>query len=459
MAMSVPVFEDPGAITIQRADYFENYAGRFLSVEAFSALHTLTTGPTMAMAWRTETGSYGSATTMGKFNDTMNSANTYMYHRTLVRIGTAASISDPNRPIPAFVRVADAVGNLQERSVSEWTGQGLPPRVDEYQFAFPFTMEGGYKDPVQVYEKINDLADEFGPDRLAALRWLGDQPSITAVEDLLAILRKRPESAQIQQEQALALRESLPDAQQLEVAESLFDLGWLLQDIGDYPQAESHLRRAIEIQRRHPPAALDLASSLIVLGWTFMDQHNPQAAEWEWGSSEVIRWKAKDGLEIEGILVKPLNYQAGQRYPLMVHVHGGPEAADMNGFHFTYSDWAYLMSARGYAVLLPNYRGSIGRGVKYALGDQGDMGGKEFQDIMDGIDHLIEKGIVDGNRLGIGGWSYGGYMTAYALTHSKTFKIGISGAPVQIGEIMILFIQNVLWDYLKITWKVTVKGL
>ncbi|MEW6732025.1 MAG: S9 family peptidase [Acidobacteriota bacterium] len=157
---------------------------------------------------------------------------------------------------------------------------------------------------------------------------------------------------------------------------------------------------------------------------------NPNSEEWEWGSTEVVRWKARDGLEIEGILVKPLNYQTGQRYPLLVHVHGGPEAAELNGFHLGYSDWGYLMSARGYAVLMPNYRGSIGRGVSFGMADQGDMGGKEFTDIMDGIDMLIQRGIVDGNRMGISGWSYGGYMTAWAVTQTDRFKLGIMGAGI-----------------------------
>jgi hypothetical protein len=156
-SLSSPVFEDPGAITIQRADYFENYAGRFLSVEAFSALHTVSSGPAISMAWRTENEDYGSATTMSKLND----AGVYQYHRTLIRVGTADSNSDPNRPIPATVRVADATGNVQVRAVREWQGEDLPPRADDYQFAFPFTMEGGYKDPVQVYDKAQELADEF----------------------------------------------------------------------------------------------------------------------------------------------------------------------------------------------------------------------------------------------------------------------------------------------------------
>jgi dipeptidyl aminopeptidase/acylaminoacyl peptidase len=157
---------------------------------------------------------------------------------------------------------------------------------------------------------------------------------------------------------------------------------------------------------------------------------NPQSEEWEWGSAEPVRWKAADGLEIEGILVKPLNYENGKRYPLLVQVHGGPEGAELDGFHLNYVDFAYLMSARGYAVLLPNYRGSIGRGVAYAMADQGDMGGKEFTDIMSGIDALIERGIVDGDKLGISGWSYGGYMTAWAVTQTPRFKVGIMGAGI-----------------------------
>ncbi|MBL8149710.1 MAG: S9 family peptidase [Blastocatellia bacterium] len=157
---------------------------------------------------------------------------------------------------------------------------------------------------------------------------------------------------------------------------------------------------------------------------------NPQSEQWEWGSSEVIKWKASDGLEIEGILVKPLNYEAGKRYPLITIVHGGPEAADTNGFLFGVSRGAFLLSARGYAVLMPNYRGSIGRGVAYAMADQGDMGGKEFTDIMAGIDDLIKRGLVDENRLAICGWSYGGYMTAWAVTQTNRFRAGIMGAGI-----------------------------
>ncbi len=157
---------------------------------------------------------------------------------------------------------------------------------------------------------------------------------------------------------------------------------------------------------------------------------NPQAEEWQYGESERVVWKARDGLEIEGVLIKPLGYKPGTRYPLIVNVHGGPEAADLMGFNFGVSTFGFMMSARGYAVLMPNYRGSLGRGVKFNLADQGDMGGKEFTDILDGVDHLVKIGLADPERLGIGGWSYGGYMTAWAVTQTDRFKAGVMGAGI-----------------------------
>jgi dipeptidyl aminopeptidase/acylaminoacyl peptidase len=163
---------------------------------------------------------------------------------------------------------------------------------------------------------------------------------------------------------------------------------------------------------------------------TGLTELNRQAAELQFGETEVVRWKAEDDLEIEGVLVKPLGYEPGKSYPLIVQVHGGPESAELNGFHGSYSDWAFLLSAGGYAVLLPNYRGSIGRGSAFARADQGDMGGKEFRDIMAGVDAMIQRGIADGQRLGIGGWSYGGYMSAWAVTQTDRFDAAVMGAGI-----------------------------
>ena len=149
------------------------------------------------------------------------------------------------------------------------------------------------------------------------------------------------------------------------------------------------------------------------------------------GPTEVIRWKSKDGLEVEGLLTYPANYEKGQRYPLLVNVHGGP----MGVFTQTFvaSPGLYPMatfSGRGYAVLRPNPRGSSGYGKKFRYANYNDWGGGDFQDIMTGVDHVIKLGVADENRMGIMGWSYGGFMTSWTITQTKRFKAASVGAGV-----------------------------
>jgi dipeptidyl aminopeptidase/acylaminoacyl peptidase len=151
---------------------------------------------------------------------------------------------------------------------------------------------------------------------------------------------------------------------------------------------------------------------------------NPAFERLRYGGTEEVDWKARDGWDITGILVKPVEYHKGNRYPMIVQVHGGPESADLDGFQIT---WAQLFSASGYAVFLPNYRGSIGRGVQYTIANHGDRGGKDFLDILDGVDALVSRGIADPKRLGIGGWSYGGFMSSWAVTQTTRFKASVVG--------------------------------
>lgn len=154
---------------------------------------------------------------------------------------------------------------------------------------------------------------------------------------------------------------------------------------------------------------------------------NPNLAGYTLGKRKVIAWLAEDGKRIEGLLTYPPDYEAGKKYPLITNPHGGPEGADRDGW-----DWiAQIFAARGYVVLQPNYRGSAGRGVAWAKGDHHDLGGKEFTDVLSGIDKLIEDGLVDPERVGIGGWSYGGYFTALGATHhSHRFKAAVMGAGI-----------------------------
>ncbi len=166
--------------------------------------------------------------------------------------------------------------------------------------------------------------------------------------------------------------------------------------------------------------------------------HNPILKQMAFGKQETIHWKGPDNLTIYGVLVYPVGYQSGKQYPLQVQVHGGPESATLDGWNTYYSSWVQMLAQRGFFVLLPNYRGSIGRGVAYSMADHWDMMGKEFLDILAGIDTLIARGMVDSNKVAIGGGSYGGYTSAWAATRfSKRFKAAIvfAGISNQISKI------------------------
>ncbi|MCL7961099.1 MAG: S9 family peptidase [marine benthic group bacterium] len=152
---------------------------------------------------------------------------------------------------------------------------------------------------------------------------------------------------------------------------------------------------------------------------------NPWLADMRLAPQEVIRWSARDGLELEGILIRPLAEVSDRTYPLIVHVHGGPEAHNRNGWLTSYSRPGQVAAARGIAVLYPNYRASTGRGVEFSMLDHADMGGREFDDVVDGVDHLIAAGLVDSARVGVTGGSYGGYATAWLSTYySDRFAVG-----------------------------------
>ncbi len=153
---------------------------------------------------------------------------------------------------------------------------------------------------------------------------------------------------------------------------------------------------------------------------------NPGLENIRLARQEVIRHKARDGLELEGILIRPLDEVAGQRYPLILSVHGGPESHVSDGWLTAYNLPGQVAAARGFAVFYPNYRGSTGRGVAFSKLGQGDAAGKEFDDLVDAVDHLITTGLVDRAKVGITGGSYGGYATAWCSTrHTERFAAGV----------------------------------
>lgn len=166
---------------------------------------------------------------------------------------------------------------------------------------------------------------------------------------------------------------------------------------------------------------------------------NPWLADVRLARQEVIRYAARDGLEIEGILMYPLDYTEGTRYPLIVQVHGGPESHYSNGWLSFYHTPGQVAAARGFAVFYPNYRASTGRGVEFSMLDHLDPAGKEFDDYVDGVDYLVEAGLVDAGRVGITGGSYGGYATAWGATYyserfaAAVMSVGISDATMMMA--------------------------
>jgi dipeptidyl aminopeptidase/acylaminoacyl peptidase len=153
---------------------------------------------------------------------------------------------------------------------------------------------------------------------------------------------------------------------------------------------------------------------------------NPWLREQRLALQEAVRFKARDGLELEAVLIRPLNEVTGRRYPLIVNVHGGPEACQQNGWLTGYSNPGQMAAARGIAVVHVNYRGSTGRGVAFSKLSQGDPAGKEFDDLVDAVDHLVAAGLVDKAKVAVTGGSYGGYATAWCSTrYSDRFAVGV----------------------------------
>ncbi len=157
--------------------------------------------------------------------------------------------------------------------------------------------------------------------------------------------------------------------------------------------------------------------------------HNSWLADRELGEQSSITWSGADDLEIEGILVKPVGFREGVRYPLAILPHGGPEGISMNGWNTRALYPVQVLANEGYVVFKPNYRGSGGRGTAFASANHRDLGGKEFDDVLLGIDHLENLGLIDSDKVGISGTSYGGYFSAWAATrYSDRFAAGITFA-------------------------------
>jgi dipeptidyl aminopeptidase/acylaminoacyl peptidase len=188
--------------------------------------------------------------------------------------------------------------------------------------------------------------------------------------------------------------------------------------------------RALVIRYSDGSSPLDLytADSIATIAdrakWTRLTDANPQVKRFALGETAAVKWKSTDGTMVEGVLTKPVNYKAGEKYPLVVMIHGGPAAADTLSF----SANPQVYAGAGYAVLRPNYRGSTNYGEKFRMQISGDYFRQAYDDIMTGVDHLINTGLVDGSKMGVMGWSAGGHWSNWILTHTDRFKAISSGA-------------------------------
>jgi len=153
-------------------------------------------------------------------------------------------------------------------------------------------------------------------------------------------------------------------------------------------------------------------------------QNDALIAELELGETEEVSFKSKDGTEVHGLLTYPVGYVKGTKVPLLLRIHGGPNGQDQHSL----SSERQFFAANGYAVLAVNYRGSSGRGRDYSRSIFADWGNYEVQDLLAGVDHVIKMGVADPDRLGVGGWSYGGILTDYLIATDNRFKGATSGA-------------------------------
>lgn len=191
---------------------------------------------------------------------------------------------------------------------------------------------------------------------------------------------------------------------------------------------------------------------------TRLTDSNPWIHQVDKPKTEVVSYKARDGLTLEGILVYPTQYRKGKRYPLILVIHGGPESLIRYGWNNRYANPAWYWAEQGYAVFFPNYRGSTGRGVEFSKLSQNDYAGKEFDDIVDAKEHFVRTGLADKERIGITGGSYGGYASAWGATKqtehfaASVMFVGVSDLISKFGttdipnEMFLVHARSNPWD-------------
>jgi dipeptidyl aminopeptidase/acylaminoacyl peptidase len=322
---------------------------------------------------------------------------------------------DPDRDDNYDIYVIDAKSGAEARQLTTYAGADCNPdwasppawSPDGRQIAY---VRGG--DPKLIYYAVYQLAVisvAGGEPRLLAPaldrnmtnpQWSDDGSRIYfLLEDDRAIHLARVSSSGGQVERALGGRREVSD----------FDLG-----AGD--------KLAVLSSSPHQPAEV---FALDAKGPRQLSHQNTELmSRLKLGAVEEISFKSKDGTAINGFLVKPPDYQPGKKYPVILRIHGGPVWQFYNNFSF---DWQ-VYAARGYAVVAANPRGSSGRGESFSKAIYADWGNRDVEDVLAAVDYAMAQGIADADRLGVGGWSYGGILTNYVIARDPRFKAATSGA-------------------------------
>ena len=198
---------------------------------------------------------------------------------------------------------------------------------------------------------------------------------------------------------------------------------------------------AVLLSNPHLPSEVFLLSKGNLKQKTFTNQKLLEKLQL--GDVVEVSFNSKDGTEIEGFIIKPPDFTEGKRYPAILNIHGGPQSQ----YDFSFQFEAQLYAANGYLVVHPNPRGSTGYGQEFCLGIWQDWGGPDYDDVMAAVDDAIERGWADPDRLGVGGWSYGGILTNHVITKTDRFKAAITGASE------VLYVANYGHDMYQRWWE------
>jgi dipeptidyl aminopeptidase/acylaminoacyl peptidase len=186
----------------------------------------------------------------------------------------------------------------------------------------------------------------------------------------------------------------------------------------------------IAVAREDPTHARDIWTWSERDGWAQRTRLHPALESIQFGATTDRYWQSPGGETVQGLLICPADSSKKPPFATIVQVHGGPANIWPHRLCASWHDWGQLLAARGYAVFLPNFRGSFGWGTEFTEANNGDMGGGDYQDIISGLDQLVRDGVADPNRLGICGWSYGGFMTAWAVSQTARFQAAVVGAGI-----------------------------